>query len=118
MVGTRARHLLAELWGCPAALLDDQPFLEAALREACEACGCQVLSVHAHAFAPHGVTAIALLAESHASIHTWPEDGYAAVDVYTCGDGDPHAAHAVLQERLRASQVEVKVLTRGEPPCS
>ncbi len=113
---TASRHLLAEYWGCDRALLDDAARLERLLRDACEACICEVLAVHSHRFAPHGVTVVAVLAESHASIHTWPEAGYAAVDVYTCGGGDPLRADPVLQAGLMATERELQLIHRGHPP--
>jgi S-adenosylmethionine decarboxylase len=76
-----------------------------------------VLQVNCHRFAPQGVTAIALLAESHLAIHTWPEHGYAAVDVMSRGTTmRPHAAVDVLREALAATDVEVTVAARGTPP--
>lgn len=113
---TEARHLIAEYWGCPFELLNDRAHLERVIRAASEAALCRVLSVSGHDFEPHGVTVMALLSESHASIHTWPEQGYAAVDVYTCGEGDPMDAHPVLVDGLRSTIHETKVLERGGRP--
>ena len=78
-------HLIAELIGCDQEALNDEEFLREKLREAAQIAGATVLSVHSHKFTPAGVTAFALLAESHISVHTWPELGYAAVDAFTCG---------------------------------
>ena len=78
-------HLIAELVGCNQEALNNEEFLREKLREAAQTAGATVLSVHSHKFTPVGVTAFALLAESHISIHTWPELGYAAVDAFTCG---------------------------------
>ncbi len=78
-------HLIAELAGCDRESLNDEEFLREKLREAAQIAGATVLSVHSHRFTPVGVTAFALLAESHISVHTWPELGYAAVDAFTCG---------------------------------
>lgn len=78
-------HLIAELAGCNQEVLNNEELLREGLREAAQTAGATVLSVHSHKFTPVGVTAFALLAESHISIHTWPELGYAAVDAFTCG---------------------------------
>jgi S-adenosylmethionine decarboxylase proenzyme len=104
------RHLLLTLAGCPAALLDDQPALEALVRRAAMATGATVLQVISRRFAPQGVTALALLAESHASLHTYPEAGVAFWDCFTCGAAcDPARSVAVLVAALRPA-----TLTRQE----
>ncbi len=109
---TTGRHLLVEYRGC-AALLDDQAGLEALLRAAAEAAGANVLGANFHRFRPQGVSGVVLIEESHLSIHTWPEAGYAAVDFYTCGPCDPLAAHAVIERGLRAASAEVLQVQRG-----
>lgn len=91
-------HLLIDMEG--AAHLTDAPALEAAMRAAAGAAGATVLSAHLHGFKGGGVTGVLLLAESHISIHTWPERGYAALDVFMCGKADVDAAARVLVERL------------------
>ena len=72
-----------------------------------------MIDAHLHRYAPQGVAGVVLLAESHLSIHTWPEHGYAAVDVFTCGDCVPHRAVPVLVEGLCAERAEVLSLERG-----
>jgi len=79
-------HCLLELYGCPKERLDQVEFVERELRAASEHAGATWLGQASHRFEPCGVTAVGLLAESHISMHTWPEIGYAAVDVFTCGD--------------------------------
>lgn len=115
---TDAQHLLAEYWGCPADVLDDEEALRTLVVNASVAAGCTVLSVSSHSFSPVGVTVMALLSESHASIHTWPERGYAAVDVYTCGDGDPRDAHPVFEVGLAATSSTTSIVQRGTPPTA
>jgi S-adenosylmethionine decarboxylase len=78
-------HCILELYGCPATLLNDAAFIQQTLREGAEWAESTLIDEVAHQFHPHGVTALALLAESHISIHTWPETGYAAADIFTCG---------------------------------
>lgn len=106
-------HLLADLTGCRH--LDDAAVVEAALREAVAAARATLLDVKLHHFGPgHGVTGVALLAESHISIHTWPEHGYAAVDIFLCGPAnDLDAALAALKRQLRATYCEERRIARG-----
>lgn len=109
-----AVHSMLEMFDCPRDLLDDVEFALQAVREAAVAAGATVLADVSHRFEPQGVTAIAVLAESHLSVHTWPEYGYAAADVFTCGTStDPVAACRLLAERFRAERHEVKTINRG-----
>ena len=94
---TQGRHLLLELSGCSAMALNDREGVRSALRAAAAAAGAVIISEALHGFSPHGLTALVLLAESHISIHTWPEAGYAAVDIYTCGGCRPELAVDVLR---------------------
>ena len=96
MVG---KHCILELYDCDPARLDDEAFLRTTITTAAKRAGATLLNLITHSFEPQGVTGLALLAESHISIHTWPESGYAAVDVFTCGDHTmPEHASAVQQE--------------------
>lgn len=108
-----ATHVLLELWGCDEALLNDAPGLEAHLVEAARVARCEVLGALHHRFEPQGASAVVLVAESHLSIHTWPEHGYAAVDILTCGATLPEAGVACLIERLRPREHRVERLERG-----
>jgi S-adenosylmethionine decarboxylase len=113
---TAGRHCMIELWGCPAALLDDPAAVREAMLAAVAASGCTLLWECAHRFSPQGVTIVGLLAESHISIHTWPEHGYAAADVFTCGErGEPEAACPVLVKMLGATRFELRTIERGRP---
>lgn len=107
------RHLIADLHGCER--LDDAAHIETLLRDAAAAAGATVLAIHLHAFGPgQGVTGMALLAESHISIHSWPETGYAAIDLFLCGRShDLEAALAVIVRSLSATKVERQVIPRG-----
>jgi S-adenosylmethionine decarboxylase len=77
--------VLAELTGCAPATLDDAVALEAIFRDCAERGGATIVSSHFHRFSPQGVSGVVVIAESHVTVHTWPEHGYAAVDVFTCG---------------------------------
>jgi len=107
------RHLLADLHGCRG--LDDVVLVEAALRAGAGAAGATILEIRLHAFGPGlGVTGVALLAESHISIHSWPEYGYAALDIFLCGRRhDPAAALSAIAERLDAAEVRETMIARG-----
>ena len=86
-------HLIIDLW--QAASLDDIDVVKTALKDAAKAAGATLLKIDLHCFTPNGgITGVAVLAESHISIHTWPERAYAAVDVFMCGDAEPHKASA------------------------
>lgn len=107
------RHLLADLYGCP--VLDDAALIETALRAAADSAGATVIGVHLHHFGEgHGVTGVALLAESHMSIHTWPEHGYAAVDIFLCGARhDPEAALRTMSDHLSPTSIFNHLIRRG-----
>lgn len=107
------RHLLVEFHGCERAVLVDAALLEALLRRAATDAETRVLQACFHCFCGGGVTGVLILAESHLSIHTWPEHGYAAVDVFTCGAGRPERALEALRSGLQARQVERLLILRG-----
>lgn len=107
-------HCILELHGCPHAILNDEALLRAAIVQASEKSLSTLLHLSSHSFEPQGVTAIGLLAESHISIHTWPELGYAACDIFTCGESArPAQACDFLAASLRAASHSLKVLPRG-----
>jgi S-adenosylmethionine decarboxylase len=108
-----ARHVLVELYGVEVGVLDDPQALEKALRAAAEAARCQVLAVAAHKFQPQGASVVLLVAESHLSIHTWPEAGYAAADILTCGQALPEEGVRALLAALRPTRSEVRTVERG-----
>jgi S-adenosylmethionine decarboxylase len=107
------RHLILDLYDCEPASLDDYDKLEEWLRAALLMANATILRIIGEKFQPQGVTLLALLAESHASIHTWPEIGYAAVDLYTCGNTtNTQKAADFLSCKLKAGKVEQKDLQR------
>ena len=108
------RHLLLELKDCNKEVLDDLDFLRECLSEAAVCCGATVVGESFYHFSPCGVSGVANIAESHISIHTWPEYGYAAVDVFTCGDRvKPEDAVKLITERLEAHNCSMIELRRG-----
>lgn len=108
------RHLLLELKNCSKEVLDDLDFLKDCLNEAAVQCGASVVGESFYHFSPQGVSGVVNIAESHISIHTWPEYGYAAADVFTCGDDvEPKKAVSVIVERLEARDHSLIELRRG-----
>jgi len=113
---TVGKHCILELYDCDAARLDDELFLRAAISNAALRAGATLLQLITHRFQPQGVTGLALLAESHISIHTWPESRYAAVDVFTCGDHTmPETACRVLVEELFSRRHQLRSFRRETP---
>jgi S-adenosylmethionine decarboxylase len=104
-------HLIVDLHG--ARGLNDIDLIETTLRRCVDAAGATLLHIHLHHFQPSGVSGVAVLAESHISIHTWPEAGYAALDIFMCGNADPDACIPVLREAFKAKRVDVDELLRG-----
>ena len=108
-------HLIVDLWH--ASNLDDLPAVELALRDAADRAGATLLNVDLHHFSPNGgISGVAVLAESHISIHTWPDIGYAALDVFMCGKAVPDACVPVLRKAFKAKRVEVSEILRGLDP--
>lgn len=112
-VGT---HCLVELYNCPPALLNDKQHITETLREAALRAKSTLLQEVVQTFEPHGVTGLALLAESHISIHTWPETGYAAIDVFTCGEHTlPEEAGRYMARSMKAGKAVMVRTQRGLP---
>jgi S-adenosylmethionine decarboxylase len=105
-------HLIVDLHG--AKRLNDIEHIEATLRRCVEAAKATLLHIHLHHFQPSGVSGVAVLAESHISIHTWPEAGYAALDVFMCGSAEPDKCIPVLREAFSAKRVGVDEILRGK----
>jgi len=106
-------HLIVDLY--EADHLDDIDHIEATLRRCVTAAGATLLHLHLHHFEPNGgVSGVAVLAESHISIHSWPEASYAAIDIFMCGNANPDACVPVLREAFAAKRVGVSELLRGQ----
>jgi S-adenosylmethionine decarboxylase len=110
------KHCILELYRASAAKLNDEALIRNILEEAARVSNATLLDIKTHPFIPQGVTGFALLAESHISIHTWPESGYAAVDVFTCGEKtDPEVACKFLAETFEAKSHHIITLDRYLP---
>ena len=108
------RHLLADFYGVAARVLNDAAGLEATLTAAARAAGAVPLEKKFHSFGGGGVTGVVLLKESHISVHTWPEHGFAAVDVFMCGSARPQDAIAAIERAWQPARAVVRESGRGE----
>ena len=112
----QSKHLLLELYRCDYEKLNDESFLRCTVNKAAKLAKASVLNLISNKFDPQGVTAIALLAESHISIHTWPESNYSAIDIFTCGQNMmPELASQYLIEALKAEEHFLRVIERNPP---
>ena len=110
------QHILVDLYECPAELLNDLARIENSMKLAARAAGATVVDSKFHHFSPHGVTGVLVIQESHLAIHTWPEYGFAAADLFTCGQEiNAWAAYEVLKRELQASRATASELHRGQP---
>lgn len=108
------KHFIIELYGCQAEVLDDKKLIESHFLEAANLSGATVIQPFFHQFSPHGVSGIIVIAESHFSVHTWPEYGYCALDIFTCGDDiDNEKALDYLVENLGAEHYSMMEIKRG-----
>ncbi len=109
------RHILAEFYECDNEILNDVQRIENYMKRAALECGATIVSSTFQTFNPHGVSGVVVIAESHLAIHTWPEYGYAAVDVFTCGETiNPNIASDALKEYLKAKSSKIVQVNRGE----
>jgi S-adenosylmethionine decarboxylase len=108
------RHILVELYDCDREALNDLDLIREVMLKAAVDCGAVVLGESFHRFSPQGVSGVVVIAESHISIHTWPEYGYAAADVFTCGTSvNPEVAAEVLIEKLGSKNHSLTEIKRG-----
>ncbi len=105
-------HIIIDLWG--AKPLNDLELMEATLRKAVDAAGATLLHIHLHHFTPNsGISGVAVLAESHISVHTWPERDFAAFDVFMCGDTEPEATIPIFRDAFHPEKVSISEYLRG-----
>lgn len=109
-------HLIIDAWDCPQALLNDKEAISQAMLQAVKEGEATLIDLTVHEFSPYGVTATATLAESHIAIHTWPEYGYFAADLFFCGAGQPHKALEFLEKTLKAGKYKIQEIKRGFTP--
>ena len=105
-------HLIVDLHGANG--LDDIDLIETTLRRCVDAAGATLLHIRLHHFSPNGVSGVAVLAESHISIHSWPEANYAALDIFMCGKADPDKCVPVLREAFNPKRLAVSEILRGQ----
>lgn len=114
---TMGRHVISELWECDGEILNDQEQVERIMVNAALESGAEVREVVFHRFEPHGVSGVVIISESHLTIHSFPEHGYASIDVYTCGDRiDPAVASDYISKGLKAGRKEWVQFDRGVGP--
>lgn len=113
---TLGRHVISELWECDVETLNDVEKIERILTEAALKAGAEIREVAFHKFAPQGVSGVVIISESHLTIHTFPEHAYASIDVYTCGDLNPHIAANYIKKSLGAKIYETMEIPRGLGP--
>ena len=109
------KHTLIEFHGCDRGVLSDTPAVERHMRAAADASGLTVVESVFHRFKPWGVSGVVIISESHLAVHTWPEHGYAAVDLFTCGDARPDGAVGYLAKAFRSAGVRLATHDRGFP---
>ncbi|MCD6283939.1 adenosylmethionine decarboxylase [bacterium] len=106
------RHIILDLWG--ARFTNNERKIKQVLKEAVSVAKSTLISIQTHKYSPHGFSAIALVSESHISIHTWPEYKYIAIDIFTCGEKtDPYAAVNVFKNTFKPKKVEIVEIKRG-----
>ncbi|MBT3784326.1 adenosylmethionine decarboxylase [bacterium] len=112
--GFLGTQILAEYYACDPTVLSDSSLVEKIMVEAARDAGATVVGTSFHQFSPHGVSGVVIIEESHLGIHTWPEFGFAAVDLFTCGDSvNPWKAYESLKSSLKANQGTFMELRRG-----
>lgn len=108
------RHILAEFFECDPNVLNNVNLIEKLMVDAAVECGATVVEKCFHMFSPHGVSGVVIISESHLAIHTWPELGYAAVDLFTCGEAcDPKVAYEFLKKAFHSTNASYTALRRG-----
>jgi len=112
MTSSLGQHFLLNIYGCSSLQLNDEFFLCDLIENAAESSGATVIKTISYHFLPQGVTAVSLLSESHISIHTWPERGAAAIDIFTCGDCIPKVGCDIILEQLKPTYHNLKRIDR------
>ena len=114
-MATLGRHIILEMWGCCKDTIDNVAVVREILVKATESVKATLVDVVCHRFSPHGVTGVAILAESHIAVHTWPEHGYAAADIFICSSAiNPRDAASYMTEAFYAKETSFLELKRGD----
>ncbi|MGA1861506.1 adenosylmethionine decarboxylase [Deferribacter thermophilus] len=109
------KHILVEFYGCDRDVLNNSSLLDKEMQTAALKSGATIINSVFHTFSPYGVSGVVVIAESHLTIHTWPEYGYAAVDLFTCGDTvDPWIAFDHLKKILKSTHTSTIEMKRGQ----
>ena len=112
--GYLGRHILAEFFDCDSNVLNNLELIEKNMTQAATECGAHIVQSCFHMFSPHGVSGVVIISESHLAIHTWPEYGYAAVDLFTCGEQcDPKISYEFLKRKFGSKDASFSELRRG-----
>ena len=115
MLSTLGKHIILEMWGCCKDTIDNVEVVKEILVKAAESVKATLVDVVCHRFSPYGVTGVAILAESHIAVHTWPEHGYAAADIFICGSAiNPRNAASYMTEAFYAKETSFLELNRGD----
>ncbi|WP_037494003.1 adenosylmethionine decarboxylase [Sneathiella glossodoripedis] len=104
-------HLIIDLWD--ASNLNDADLIEKSLRQCVQAAGATLLHFHIHAFEPNGLSGVVVLAESHITFHSWPDQNYMALDIFMCGKAEPHKCIPILKEAFKPQTIQVNDIKRG-----
>lgn len=109
------KHILVEFYDCDVKILNDTNLIKECMNKAAIESGAEIVSSNFHNFSPHGVSGVVIIAESHLTIHSWPEYGYAAVDLFTCGDEvDPWKGFEYLKIALKSKKTSTIEMKRGQ----
>ena len=109
------RHIIVELFDCAPALLDHVTHVQDSMRYAAEKVGATIINLTFHHFSPFGVSGVVVIQESHLAIHTWPEWGFASIDLFTCGDTiDPWQCYAILKQAFKSPHGSAIEMRRGQ----
>lgn len=115
LLNALGRHVIVELYNCKPLLLDDVTYVQNAMQNAAEQAGATIINLTFHHFSPYGVSGVVVIQESHLAIHTWPEWGFASIDLFTCGEStDPWKCYSVLKEAFEASHGSTIEMRRGQ----
>lgn len=116
-ISTKGTHLILDIWDAAPTSLSDLEYVKSTLLDATRKAGATIIGYKFHRFHPEGVSGVILIAESHISIHTWPDKGYASIDIYTCGDKCfPDAAKSKILEAFKARKTDLIRIERGLTP--